>query len=356
MSRLRALLSPDLPALRTALAGRALIALPLLLGATAGGFLDFHRPGFPLVADAWWYTQIALHGYHAAPIAGALHDVAFWPLWPALLRLSAPLGDAWALGWAGVAVATILGIAAAVAWHRLLRRRGHPELARLAVLLLAVGPACYVLSLPYSEPLFLLLTAVALDAPAGSARRRLAAAAVALTRPTGVLVALALLAEPGAPRRTRLFDALAPLLAFGAHMLLLAHLTGRPDPWALTAAGGWLDATGQERGLLGWLSGPGFLPLELLFWLPGLVALAGLPVLLRRPELRPMGLLSAATLLVVAATGLWSSQPRMALGALPAAAAGMAALPPRARRAALTVGWIVAAACAFAAAANRLDP
>ena len=37
--------------------------------------------------DGWWYLGIARTGYHAAPLVDNQPDYAFWPLYPAVVRL-----------------------------------------------------------------------------------------------------------------------------------------------------------------------------------------------------------------------------------------------------------------------------
>ena len=119
--------------------------------------------------DSQWYLTIANTGYHAAAMQsgpnGGRHDFAFFPAWPTVLRGMEALGIP-AAQWAAP-LASVLFVAAAVAMYVVLRRRLGLTAARWGIVLLAFSPPAFVLSMAYSEPLFLLLLGLVLAVRSG---------------------------------------------------------------------------------------------------------------------------------------------------------------------------------------------
>jgi hypothetical protein len=121
----------------------------------AGLTTPFGHTGDVLVAplgrwDSVWYLAIADGGYTDSARA------AFFPLYPALVRLAgAPLGSA-LVGGALLSVA-LLG-AALVLLHRLVTLDHSRAVARYAVLVTALCPMAFFFSAVYSESLFLALS------------------------------------------------------------------------------------------------------------------------------------------------------------------------------------------------------
>jgi len=152
--------------------------------------------------DAQWYLLIAERGYGAlqedpemAPRNRPEDTAGFFPLYPGAVRaLRIVLG-----GGTGTLVAALLvsngallGFLALL--HGWTSRRWGEEAARGACIAACTFPTSLFLSAPYSESLFLLL---ALGAVVSSGRDRhllagVLAAAAALTRPVGLLLALPL--------------------------------------------------------------------------------------------------------------------------------------------------------------------
>lgn len=172
--------------------------------------------------DALWFLRIATGGY--VPGDGS---AAFFPLYPLAIRVVAWLPGVSAVG-AGLLIANASFLGALIVLHGLTRLEfggeGSAEMARRTVLFLAIFPAAFFFLAPYTEAPFLLLSVSAF----WCARRdrwgwaAVLAAAAALTRSVGVLVAVALLVEAvhqwraGKPPLPRLAAAaaagLAPLL------------------------------------------------------------------------------------------------------------------------------------------------
>jgi len=106
--------------------------------------------------DGWWYLGIVANGYHADPVVGAYSNVAFPPLYPAILKvLSLPIP-----GYAGILGVLVSNVAFLLALG-LFVRLGTPYIGRrrasLAAGLLVIYPFASVFAMAYSESLFLLL-------------------------------------------------------------------------------------------------------------------------------------------------------------------------------------------------------
>jgi hypothetical protein len=147
--------------------------------------------------DALWFLRIAEHGYAAGD-----GSAAFFPLYPMAVRLVSTLLGGHPLA-AGLLVSNAAFLLALAVVYDLTRSERSESVARTTVLLLATFPTAFFFLAPYSEPLFLLLAALALRA---ARRGRWAAAGVAglgaaLTRNVGVVVAAALAAEAIQRRR-----------------------------------------------------------------------------------------------------------------------------------------------------------
>ncbi len=290
--------------------------------------------------DGAWYLEIARSGYHAAPFEGGFHDFAFWPAWPALLggmlRL-VPLSPDVVAG----LVASGLSIAALVLWARVLERAFGRSTSRYAIALAAFSPAAFVLSMGYSEPLFLLVGALFfLAAEAGPTRPLLALLAQA-TRLTGFALGAAMLPRlfrsSGRDRWAWLTLA-APAVVFVAWWIVVAVLTGNPAGY-LEGSPSWLPVS--SGGPLSYfvLGGGWLLPVGISAATLAIIV-AGTLVLLRqgRWELASYAL---ALVLPALALGSWQAMPRYLLVAVPSAAGIMAVLP-RFHRRLLLVSSVIA--------------
>ncbi len=162
--------------------------------------------------DALWYLRIAAHGY-----ANGDGSAAFFPLYPLVTRgVSVVVGGHPLV--AALLVSNVSFAAALVAMYALtLRETGSEDVARRAVLYLAVFPTSFFFLAPYSESMFLLLVVLTFwfvrqDRWAAAA---FAAALAALTRNLGFLLALPLAVEAWQRWRTT-GKRLIPRLAWSA--------------------------------------------------------------------------------------------------------------------------------------------
>ena len=198
--------------------------------------------------DGGWYLLVAGGGYpEAVPEAGG-SALAFFPLYPLLVRAVDTLPLLTPIG-AAVVVSGIASLCAAVVIWELGSDLLGTEVADRAVILFAFFPGSFVLSMVYAEGLMLLLAAGCLLA---LVRRRwlvagLLAAAATATRPNAVAVvgscAWAALVAIRSRRdwRSLVAPALAPLGILGYFTYLWAR-TGEATAWFDAQRIGW-----QER-------------------------------------------------------------------------------------------------------------
>ncbi len=306
-------------------------ALVYVVGGTAWqGFLHPLAAGPATAWDGAWYLSIARSGYHAAPllntVRGGYHDFAFWPAWPAVL---APLVHVVPASWADATAslaANLLAVVGLVLWARVLEPAFGRRDACFAIAFVGFAPSAFILSMAYSESLFLLVAATFFLSRADSMRRPVLAALAQATRVTGF--ALGATALP-ALVRTRGRDAhawlilVAPLLVFAAWWVFLAALTGDPAGF-LQGTPSWLHVTGQSSGPTSFLpdlgrSGSYARPIVVAAVFMVAVVLGTARLFWRRlPE---FGCYAAAALLATLVLASWQSMPRHALVAVPAVAA-----------------------------------
>ncbi|MFF8591881.1 mannosyltransferase family protein [Streptomyces sp. NPDC015220] len=190
--------------------------------------------------DSLWYVRIAAHGYGLTehPEPGVVHnDLAFFPLYPALVRavrLVTPLGG----GAAALVVAWLAAAAAACGIYAVGARLHGRTVGTALAVLWGLLPHSIVLSMGYSEPVLTAFAAWSLYALcAGHWVRAGALAALAgLSRPNGFAVAAAVLvtaavtawrARGRVSHRLWTGAALAPL-GWTAYVLWAGHRTGHP--------------------------------------------------------------------------------------------------------------------------------
>jgi hypothetical protein len=219
--------------------------------------------------DGRWYLKIAEHGYpHQLVNEGNGSRWAFFPAFPAAVRALAEVTRL-SLPDAAFVAAFVFGLTSALAIWLAVREVFGSRLADRTVLLYVFCPTAYILSMAYTEGLF--LTAAAACLFALSRRYWLTAALCAcvagLTRNTGAVVVLAVVvtALPAAWRgrslRPAVAAAVAPLglASFTAYSWAMvgtpvAFLTserfwqGQHFIWFMTPLEGLVAAVGQGPG------------------------------------------------------------------------------------------------------------
>jgi hypothetical protein len=213
---------------------RALLLLPLLGQALPGALNRW---------DVVHYLALAQHGAQ-----GNLQ--AFFPLWPALVRALAaplqPLSPA-AFLWGGLALANLAFLGALLLLHRQAEAYWGPAAARWNVLLACFNPFSLFTAIPYTESLYLLLTAAALQPALPALGQGIAGGLAAATRPTGILLV------PGFLWQKRWGAAL--LTALGLAVVMLQGWWRSSDPLAFVHAqqSGWGHSAGLNlSGLPRW--------------------------------------------------------------------------------------------------------
>jgi len=287
--------------------------------------------------DGGYYLQIIKEGYSSsANLATSLSNVAFFPLYPYLVK-----GLAWlAYGWTGnkmpdslvlllgILLSNVLFLGSMALLRRLaLRYLGLGEAAvQRAIALIFVFPASFIFSCFYTESLFLFLSLAGFTA---ALERRwpwagICAGLVVLTRVQGMLVVLALFLvywqahgwKFSAFRSDLLWLGLGPLLLL-AHLYDLYRVTG-------TFLAPFLAQSAWGRGKYGFLEG---LRLQLeapvldVYKLDALFILlflaCGVYLLVKWPE-KSLGVYTILMAAVPVSTGMLISGQRFMLVVFPA--------------------------------------
>jgi Gpi18-like mannosyltransferase len=225
--------------------------LPVPLSFTPG-FVP--KPSWDLFThwDAAWYEQIVTQGYDYAD-DGEMHNIAFFPLFPILVRSVMALGIPFVI--AGFLVNNLALLGAMILLYRWADERHGVNAARWATAVMAWCPFSLFGTVVYTEGLFLLLSTAALRAfeKQQYVRAGLWGALTTATRVTGVALIPTFLLVAWRERRpvTAYVAGLAVGLGLLAYMVYCAIHVGDPlafvhvqKAWG-TASGvnwkGWLD-------------------------------------------------------------------------------------------------------------------
>jgi hypothetical protein len=281
-----------------------------------------------LVWDAGWFVQLARDGYphgYTRDATGHLigNGLAFFPGYPLTVRFVHDLTRldlstaALALSWVAGAVATVLVCA-------LGRRLYDMRVATAWAVLFCAQPMSVVVSMAYSEALFVALVAAALLAT--HKRAWLAAGslglAAALTRPTGAALAIALAVAAAAdvinrrPDRWRAVGAaVAALAGVPAYLWWVGQRVGTWHAWFDIQTAGWGSTFDFGLGTLRFIhdalrAGEGWIQVSVALMLIFAVVSAVLAITRRVwPPLLGYGL--TALVLVICQDGYYHSKPRL---------------------------------------------
>jgi hypothetical protein len=298
--------------------------------------------------DGGWFIKVATegypHGYTYDAVSGQLdgNGLAFFPLYPMLIRIFDKLGMS--AGTAALAVAWLASIGLVVALHLLGTTLYQRRTGWMLVAICCTAPVTVVFSMAYTEGLFLALVAGMFVA----AHRRvwwaagLLGLAAALTRPTGAAAALGLaVAAVLAVRESRrkawqpILAAVVALAGVPAFLLWVAVRVGHPDAWFRIQTAGWGTSFDFGRSTWAFLkttlgTGDGWVPVSVALILLAAFAAAGV-ALAGKPWL-PLAVYGVVSLvLVYGQAGFYHSKPRLLvpvlLTLLPAAVAAARARP-----------------------------
>ena len=285
--------------------------------------------------DGGWFIRAATDGYpqgYTFAASGALeaNELAFFPVYPMLIRGLTALGAD--PGTAAIAVAWTASLGAAIALHLLGTSLYDRRAGWALVAICCSAPVSVVLSMAYSESLFLALVAGMLAA----AHRRvwwaagLLGLAAALTRPTGAAAAVALAVAAALAVKNReenregtwkpIAAALVALAGVPAYLGWVALRVGDLDAWFRIQAAGWGTAFDAGASTLSFLvttlsEGDGWVPMSVALILLAAVAAAWIALAGRPwPPLAVYGVL--AMILVYGQAGFYHSKPRLLLPVL----------------------------------------
>lgn len=327
---------------------RAAPALGLFAAARMTGLLvmavwawHIGRSPRAILARAWdsdWYMLIAEHGYGRTlywPDGAVQSDLAFFPLYPAMLRAVTTVLPVTS-GTAGLLISWTAAGAAAWGIYAVAERPHGRRTATVLVLLWGLLPHAIVLSMAYTEPVLTAFAAWSLYALL--ARHWLWAGVLAslagLSRPNGIAVAAAVLAVAGcelvlAYRRSerlrtlwRLWAgaALAPLGWLG-YVLQVGFRTGDPIGGYFAVQRGWTSrfdfGIGALKVVRDIVLRPALFPLLISLLIVGAAVLLFALFMLGRPPLALLVYTAVLVLITVGGSGFFESKPRFLLPAFP---------------------------------------
>jgi hypothetical protein len=299
-----------------------------------------------LVWDAGWFLRVAVDGYpHGYTYEGGVlqgNELAFFPVYPMLIRFVAALGIP--ASTAALVVSWVASVGAAVAVYLLGTSLYTRRVGWTLVAICFSAPVAIVFSMAYSEGIFLALVAGMLVA----AHRKVWWAAgllgllAALTRPTGAAAAVALAVAALLAVRENRKKAWQPItaavVALAGVPLFLAWVgwrVGDPAAWFRIQAAGWGTAFDFGSSTLSFLgttlsTGDSWVPVSVALILLAALAAAGV-ALAQKPWL-PLAVYGViAMVLVYGQAGFYHSKPRLLvpvlLTLLPAAVAAGRARP-----------------------------
>ncbi len=295
--------------------------------------LDGPRVAFLRALGRWdsaWYLDVSRRGYRGIRFGKATHaSEAFFPGYPLIVRFTSTVMHTPRL-LAALLVTSVFGVITVIVLWRLVSEYSGTAAARRAVTLFCFSPGSFVLSMGYSESLYVCMAALSLLML--THRRWWAAGACAalagFTRPNGIaLVLTCVVVACVAVHRRRDWSAfIAPLLGSLGIMLYFSFLlarTGKLLTWFAVERQGWGDRVAPISGFVHHLAGLRHTSLHptgmndavwIAFTLLGGI---GLVLLARwRPPL-PVALYGTATALLAASSYQVGLRPRMLLTAFP---------------------------------------
>lgn len=284
--------------------------------------------GFLTAWDSYWYLDAAQHGWPHVLVPSHYNTTGFFPALPLALRaVHAVSGLNWTV--TGFLVEAVTEVGAVLMVSILARRVLGERAGTGAVILFCLFPGAYIFSQVYSEPLFILASAVCLY---GLHRRwwwmaGLGSALAGATRPTGVVLVgcCAWVAVREIWLRRDLWSLVAPVLSpigMLAFLLFLQARTGTAGAYLLTQQQAWgqtftIDAIPAEITACFTLDEP-YAWAFLVFLVWGVVGLGLLAAHVRRRRMpSEWFLFCLGGILVTVASANVGYRPRMALVTFP---------------------------------------
>jgi Gpi18-like mannosyltransferase len=283
-----------------------------------------------LAWDGGWWVRVATEGYphgYTYDDQGQLvgNALAFFPLYPSLIKLLDYTGLS--AGTSALVIAWVAGAAVALLAYQLgtVLSGGNARVGFALAALVCTQPMSLVLSMGYSESLFLALVLAAMLACwydqwllAG-----ILACAAGLTRPTGAAVALAVLAGAVAAvvrRRTHwtaLIGAFIGLLGVPMYLVWVGARVGHLNAWFQIQTAGWGTTTDYGKSTWQFVKtaihqGDGWVQVSVALLL--IAAAASVVLAVVRRTWLPLAVYGVIDFgLVVGQAGYYHSKPRLLL-------------------------------------------
>jgi hypothetical protein len=286
-----------------------------------------------LAWDGGWWIRVATEGYpqgftYDAQGKMSGNSLAFFPFYPSLIKLLDGTGlDA---GSSALIIAWVAAAVACVLLYQLgtVLSGGRARVGFILVVLFCTQPMSIVLSMGYSEALFIALVAGVLLAcwyerwmVAG-----VVSCAAGLTRPTGAAVALALLVAvivamvQHRARWTALIGAAIGLAGVPAYLLWVGLRVGHLDAWFQIQTAGWGTTTDYGKSSFEFVKdtlhqGDGFVQVSVALLL--IAAVVATIIAVTRRTWLPLTVYGVITVaMVVGQAGYYHSKPRLLIPAL----------------------------------------
>ena len=307
----------------------------------AGWSWHIGRSPRAIIARAWdsdWYMLIAEHGYGRTlhwPDGTVQSDLAFFPLYPALVRVGTTVLPVTS-GTAGLVISWTAAGAAAWGIYAVVERLHGRRTATVLVLLWGLLPHSIVLSMAYTEPVLTAFAAWSLYAL--QTRRWVWAGALAflagLSRPNGIAVAAAVLVvaayelftayrrreSPRANLRIWTGAVLAPL-GWCGYVLQVGFRTGDPLGGYFAVQRGWTSRFDFGMGALKVVRAlvlrPSLFPLMIALLIVVAAVLLFALFALERPPAALLVYTAVLVLITLGGSGFFESKPRFLLPAFP---------------------------------------
>ncbi|MGW5674705.1 hypothetical protein ACWEV4_06415 [Streptomyces sp. NPDC003860] len=337
---------PTRAALARSALGRAAPALGLFVAARLTGLLlmsgwawHIGRRPRAILGRAWdsdWYMLIAEHGYgRILTWPGAVQsDLAFFPLYPGLVRALSYVVPGVTSGTLGLLISWSAALVAAGGIYAIGERLYGRRVATVLVLLWGLLPHSIVLTMAYTEPL---LTAFAAWSLYAVLTRRwvwagVLAALAGLSRPNGIAVAAAVVCVAAVElvrlaRRERRTDwrpwfaaALAPL-GWCGYVLFVGVRTGDPLGGYFAVQRGWTSqfdfGTGALRVVRDIVLRPAVFSVTMALLIVLASVVLGALLVLERPPAALLVYTGVLLLITLGGSGFFESKPRFLLPAFP---------------------------------------
>ena len=187
--------------------------------------------------DYLWYSNIVNEGYHLS-VPGGEANVAFWPLYPMLVKGLIEFTSLDSIGLTGILISNVAFFAAIYYLYKLVLLSHPQEVAFRTVLYLSLFPTSFFFSSFYADSLLLLGVSAAFyyQIKGQGIRSGIFGAVAALTHPSGTLLALPMVVEQVLHKRGLRHSGGLLIIVLGISAFPIYLLTKLSNPLASTVA------------------------------------------------------------------------------------------------------------------------